>query len=178
MEIEGFNEIASILTLAKELHDIGRFDIVEKQFFDTLCCDSWLENSYEVINRVFSGFNTAYDEDNEIVRMIFTDDVIGGYFCMASEYGRIQKVPHEENPFVKAAESEIRRWLNFTYNMDWKLLGYTKTKKAARKSMLIVDTCACEFYEHDHLAYGLLQLYKWFSDRCAEFKKPEEVIAA
>ncbi len=31
MEIEGFGEVAGIVALAKELHDIGRFDIVENK---------------------------------------------------------------------------------------------------------------------------------------------------
>lgn len=178
MEIEGFNEIISTITLAKELHSIGRYDIVQKQFFDTVSWDSYFENMLGAIMSVFSGFYSNYDDGNETERMIFTDYVISDYFNLAYEYGRKYKIPHAKNPFVIEAESEARRCLNFCYTMDWALLSYTKTKRAARKSKLIILTCAYEFAEHDYLAYGLLKLYTWFADKCTEFKSRQEVIAA
>lgn len=178
MEIEGFNEIISTITLAKELHDIGRYDIVQKQFFDTISYDSYYENMLGAIVSIFSGFYSDYNDEKETEHMIFTDDVISEYYCLAYEYGRKNKIPHEDNPFVKEAQFEARRWLNFCYTMDWSLLGYTKTRRAARKSKLIILTCAYEFCEHDHLAYGLIRLYKWFSDKCVEYKSCQEVVAA
>jgi hypothetical protein len=99
--------------------------------------------------------------------MIFSDDVICEYYRTAWEYGRVNKIPHNENPYVIEAETEVRRWLNFSYSMDWKLLGYTKTRRAANSSKLIINTCAYEFGEYDHLAYGLLRLYGFFADKSA-----------
>jgi len=177
MEIEGFRQVTHIIALAKELYDIGRFDIVENQFFDSLCYDVWGENMWAVITSVFSVFNSSYDEKNEDDIMVFEDDVIRDYFRMAWEYGRSQGVSNAENPFVTEAEQMVSARLNFCCSLGWNLLGYTKTKKAARKSKLIVYAGVCECDCHTNLAYGLIQIYKWFSGKCAEFRK-QEVIAA
>jgi len=131
MEIEGFDSIISAVTLAKELHDIGRYDIVRDQFIDTLCWDTYYENMLAVIASVFSGFLINYDDDNEEEFMIFTDEIISEYYRMAWEYGRSHKVRHEKNPFVIEAENEVCRWLSLCHSMDWKLLGYTRTEKTA-----------------------------------------------
>ena len=176
--IEGFKEILNTVHFAKELHDIGRYDIVQKEFSGTLCYDFYFENMLGVISSVFSGFYSDYDDVNETECMIFTDDYISRYYEMAWDYGRNHNVRHEVNPFVVEAEQEARRWLNFCYTMDWRLLGYTKTLKAARKSKLIVYTSAYEFAEHDHLTYGLIMLYKWFSEKCTAFSSQQEVPAA
>ncbi len=178
MEIEGFNEIIGIITLAKELYDIGRYDIVQQEFFDTLCYDSYCENMLGAIMSVFSGFHSDYDDSNETESMVFTDDVINNYFCLAYEHGRKYKLSHNENPYVMEAEHEVRKWLNFCFSIDWKLLAYTKSKRTARKRKLVVYTSAYEFCEHDYLAYGLIQLHKWFSDKCEEFVNKMEVMAA
>ncbi len=178
MYIEGFDEIAHTLMLAKLLYDIGRFDIVQSQFFNSLSYYSCLENMLGAIDSVFSWFYSDYDSGNEIECMIFMDDLISDYFCYAWEYGRTHKVPQTQNPYVIEAENEARRLLSFTYNMEWRLLGYTKSKRAARKSKLVVRNYACEFYEHDHLALGLVQLYKWFADRCLEIKNQRGATAA
>jgi hypothetical protein len=169
VEIEGFNEIVGIMGIAKFLHDIGRFDIVQERFIDSLCYDTWTEDMWEVITSVFSGFCGSHNDETEI--MIFTDDVITGYYIYAWEYGKKTNTPPGKNQYVIEAEKEARQCLNFTYNMDWKLLGYTKSKRAARKSKLIIYTCAEEFCEYDCLAYGLVHLYKWFKDKSASFAK-------
>jgi len=169
VEIEGFSEIISIIGIAKLLHDIGRFDIVKKQFMDVLAYDSWTEDMWGVITSVFSGFCGGCDCETEI--MVFTDDVISDYFVHAWEYGKKTGTPPDKNQYIIEAENEARQCLHFTYNMDWKLLGYTKSKRAARKSKLIVYACVYEFCEYDCLAYGLVYLYKWFKDRLASFAK-------
>ena len=169
MEIEGYDSIISTLTLAKELHDLNRFDIVEEQFADFLSYDYYHENLFGVITSVFSGFYNNYDdEDTEI--MIFTDDCISKYFEIAWEYGKSHNVSHDENPFVIEANNEVRRHLSYCHSMGWKLLGYTKTKKTARQSMLIVYIAPCTCDSHTTLAYGLIRFYEFFSDKCAEFE--------
>lgn len=178
MEIEGFGEIMGIITLAKELHDIGRDDIVREQFFDTLCYDSWAENMYGTISSIFSGFYSNYIDDDEAEIMIFEDDVISDYFTHAWEFGRKKNTPNDKNPFVTEAKNEVINRLGFCYSMDWKLLCYTKTKKTASQSKLIVYAGVCECDCHTNLAYSLVQLYKWFSDKVAEFQKQMEVMAA
>lgn len=178
MEIEEFSEIMSIITLAKELHDIGRDDVVQEQFFDILSWDSYYENILGAISSIFSGFYSDYDDSSEEECMIFEDDVISSYFEMARAFGKKTNTPYNKNPYVTEAESEARKQLSFCYGIGWKMLGYTKTRKTAKQSKLIVSICSCGCDCHDHLAYGLIQLYKWFSEKVAEFKKPMEVMAA
>jgi len=175
VEIEGFSAILDTIGLAKLFHDIGRFDIVERQFMDTLCFDSWLDNMWAAITSVFSGFCGSQNEDEEMEILIFTDGVLCDYFIHAWEYGKKTHTPTDKNPYVVEAQHEAHQCLNFTYNMEWKLLGYTKSKRAARKSKLVICTYAQEFCEHDYLAYGLVHLYKWFKDKCASFGDSKEV---
>jgi hypothetical protein len=178
VEIDGFSEITASLSLAKELYDMGRYDMVQKQFCETLTYDAWYENTYGVITEAFTGFYSDYSDGNEVERMIFSDACISGYYRIAWEYGRSHNVPHDKNPFVIEAENVVRRWLCFSYSLDWALLGYTKTKKAADKSKLIVYTHTCEFCEYDHLAYGLLRLYRFFMEKCADNNQRQGVMAA
>lgn len=173
MEIEGFSEILDIITLAKELHDIGRYDIVKEHFFNTLCYDSWMENMYGTISSVFSRFYSNYSDYSEEEIMIFEDDVISDYFTYAWEFGKKTNTPYDKNPYVIEAKNKADRSLSFCYSTGWKLLGYTKTKKTAKQSKLIVYVGMCSCDCHTHLAYGLVQLYKWFSDKVAEFGKSE-----
>ena len=171
MEIEGFSAIMDVIGLAKLLYEIGRFDIVKERFVDVLSYDLWLENMWEAITFIFSGFSNSHDEENEREVMIFTDDVISNYFIHAWEYGKKTHTPPDKNPYVIEAQNETRECLYFTYNLEWKLLGNTESKREAKKSRLIIYICAHEFCEHDYLAYGLVHLYKWFKDKCASFTK-------
>jgi hypothetical protein len=180
IEIEGFDAIISTLTLAKNLYDIDRFDIVKEQFFDILSYESYLENIVGAITSIFSGYYNDYDDDDDddAEVMIFTDEYIGRYFEMAWEYGRSNNVRHEDNPYVTEAESQVRRWLTFCLSMGFKLLGYTKTKKAARQSKLIVYLSVCDCDCHTKLAYGLIQLYQFFREKCIEFDKRTTALTA
>ena len=170
MEIEGYNYIISSVALAKELHEVGRFDIVKEQFSDTLCYDSYYENLFGVISSAFSGFYNNYYDDEDTEIFIFSDDCLSKYFEIAWEYGKSHNVPHEENPFVIEANNEARRHLSYCHSMGWRLLGYTKTKKTARQSKLIVYIATCTCDSHATLAHGLIRLYEFFSDKCAEFE--------
>jgi translation elongation factor EF-1beta len=58
------------------------------------------------------------------------------------------------------------------------MLGYTKTKKKARQSKILVKhytDCDCNAIEH--IAYGLIQLYAWFAAKAAEYDA-EKITAA
>jgi len=176
-EIECFNSIVSILALAKKLYEVNRFDVVQEHFFDTLSYDSYYENIFGVIQSVFSGFHSDYEDDDEEC-MIFTDDCISRYYEIAWEYGRSHNVSHDENPYVIEANNEAREWLTGCYSMGWRLLGYTKTKKTARQSKLIVYIGSCSCDCHGGIARGLIQLYQFFTEKCAEFDKRMTEISA
>lgn len=170
-KLEGFEMILDTLTVAKELHDIDRYDIVQTQFFDTLCLDAFYENMLGVIASVFTGFHNDYEDDEEYEIMIFTDDVISKYYCLAWEYGWSHNVSHNENPYVIEAKREANRWLGYCFSIGYKLLGYTRTKKTAMQSKLVVYSAPCECCSFDSLAYSLLQLYQFFARKCEEHRE-------
>jgi len=174
-EIESISTITSLLHLAKALHDVDRFDVVKKHFFDALDSDCYFENALEVLANLFEGFDTVCNEYDGHEIMFFGDKIISTYFTYAWEHGKRNKIPYTENPYVAQAQQAARNWLNVSHCSDWKLLGYTKTKKAAQKSRLLVlidYNCGC--FAQEHIAYGLVQLYGWFAEKCADFQKSEQ----
>ena len=182
IDIEGFETVVSQLILAKELYDIDRFDVVKQNFFDELSWDSYFENILGVISSIFSGFYNDYNDKEDIEIMMFEDDIISDYFIHAWEHGMLYRLPYNQNPYLTLAYEAVGNCLNVSSCSDWKLLGYTKTKRNAQNSKLVVmhyAGCGCNVYEY--IAYGLIQLYSWFADRCAEFKAledvPDEIIA-
>lgn len=171
--VEGFEDILASLLMAKELHDINRHDVVKSHFFNMLSLDEHYENIIGVISSVFSDHFSSCDDDYVDV-MLFRDDVISDYFLHAHEQVKLQNLDFDKNPYALEAWGEVRRWLEVSHCTGYKLLAYTKTKRAARKSKLIVirDTsCGCNAYEH--IAYGLIKVYSWFAKKCAEFKALE-----
>ena len=177
MQIEGYEGMIGSVILAKELHDIGRFDMVQSGFFDTLSWDSGFQNMYSVITDIFSGYYSDYDDGNEFEVMVFTDDYISRYFEIAHEYGRSHNVSHDSNPYVIEANREAERWLTFCFSIGFKLLGYTKTRKTAKQSKLVVYSGDCTCDCHGSLARALIELYKFFRDKCVDFDKKMAVIA-
>jgi len=173
VEIDGFSQIIEVIGLAKMLHGMGRSDIVKTRFNDVLSWDTCMESMWEAITSIFSGFHNEYDEGDETEKFIFTDDVISRYFIHAFEHGKKTRTPPDKNQYVIEAQHEARSCFDFTCNMGWNLFGYTKSRRAARKSKLIIYTSPSEFCEHDYLAYGLVHLYKWFKDKCDSFGSEE-----
>ena len=170
MEIEGFHEVISIIEIAKELHDMGREDLIKSCFCDTLDYDYYYENMINLIYSVFSHCYNKYDDGDECEVHIFMDELISDYYVMAYEYGKRHRIPHSENPYVKAAREEANRWLSYCYSLDWELLAYTKKRATAKQSKLIIRFSICECCGFDKLVYSLLQVYQWFSNECAEFR--------
>ena len=46
MVIDGFDEILNTLYIAKRLYDMGRYEVVEANFFDIVDYDVYYENMY------------------------------------------------------------------------------------------------------------------------------------
>lgn len=175
VEIEGFEAILSQINWAKELRNIGRLDIIE-QFSDELSWDSYYESLIRVLSSIFSGFNSSYDDCDDAEVMVFEDDVISNYFIHAWEYGQLHKFPYDQNPYISQAQDEARNCLTISSCTDWKLLSYSKSKKAARKSKLVVCnyvSCGCNAQEG--IVFGLIRLYSWFTQKCAEFNSMKDV---
>ena len=170
---EGFDAIVGMLSLAKGLHEIGRYDIVKEQFSDSLCYDGYYDSIMTVISSIFPDYEGRYDDD-EYEYMEFCGDVIKDYFVYAWKYGKQNNIPYNKNPYATQAQDAISNLLSFSYCLDWKLLAYTKTEKAARKSKLLVNhyvMCGCTTIET--FAFRLIKVYSWFANKCAEFKVQE-----
>jgi len=168
--IDEFEPVMAQITLLKELHDIGRHDIANS-FSDELSYDSYYENMLNLIELTFSRYYGTFDEDEDMEISIFGDDVISNYFDYAWQYGKLHRVPYNQNPLLTKAENAARRFFDASHCVGWKLLGYTKTKKMARQSKLIVlqyTGCGCNALEH--ITFGLVRMYSWFADKCAEFE--------
>ena len=175
MEIEGYDTIITSIILAKALHDYDRFDIVQKHFDDELCWDSCCFNIYNIMSHVFSGCESYYAENSETNHLTFWDDVISNYFTYAWEYGRRKNQPYIQNEYVAQAKQEINAWFSGSCCVEWKLLAYVRTKKTAQQSKLYISAGGCGNCDlQGVIAYGLIQLYEWFKDKCDEFKAMEE----
>ena len=185
-EIEGFHSIINNITMAKKLHDIGRYDVMG-QLCDTLCWDNYYENMFGVIGSVFSDFHCDYNDNDETELMTFGDDTISDYFVHAWEYGVLHKIHYSQNPLVTNARDEIQKHFFGSCGVDSKLCAYVRTKKSAQKSKLLVllynDCGGCS--THEAVAIGLIRLYAWFKNKCAELEAfkaipsiPKEVVPA
>jgi len=171
IEIEGFEDILSQITLAKELHEIGRADIIKRYFSDELSWESYYENILGIQTSLFSDYHSSYDEREAVEEMVFVDEYISDYFVYAWEHGKLHNLPYDQNPHLTQAQIEVERWFKSSACVGWKLLGYTKTKKNARQSKLVVQHytgCSCNALEI--ITYGLIQLYAWFKEKCAGFE--------
>jgi hypothetical protein len=178
MEIEGFDNIIEILGLAKELHDIDRYEIVKERFSDVLCWDCYYDDMLSAIASIFEDYQNNYIDDDGIEIMTFMDDVISEYFVHAWEYGKLHNLHYSQNPHVDTAKKEAQRWFQGSCCIDWKLSAYIRTKKAAKQSKLLVlmDTNGCGgCSSYEKVAYGLIRLYVWFKDKCAEFETLKNV---
>ena len=179
MAIEDFDSIAGTLRLAKALQRAGRFDVVERYFNGFLCEDSYFENMLNVIASLFTKNFFAHDGEEGAEVMGFEDEVISNYFVHAVDYGKRHGLACDENPYVAQARAEVGAWLTFSFCTSWHLLGYTKTRRAARKSKLIVYRdlgCPCDGLAQ--VAHGLIQIHCWFANKCAEFDAERKAVAA
>ena len=171
MAIEGFDDIFSTLMLAKKLNDIGKGDIVKKNFADELCWDNHWENIMATMFSLFPKFKMTCD-GYETEEMTFGGGPIAEYFAHARKQDRKRGQRHAKKPFIMQANEAVGRWLNFSHCLDWKLSGKTGSKKAANASKLTIHVCtSCGCNALDGAAFGIVEIYKWFSEKCNEFKK-------
>ena len=175
MEIEGFGEIIGTLALAKKLHDAGRSDIAEKYFADELWWDCHYENISATISNLFPRFESRFNEERETEEMIFGGGPIAGYFRRAQRHGRKRGQAHSKNASVQEAKEKIAGQFNFSYCLDWKLsgkIGSKKTKNASKLTIRVNTSCGCNALEG--AAFGIVEMYKWLSEKCNEFKKQKQ----
>ncbi len=170
MAVEEFDEIFNMVYIAKKLFDIGRYDLVTQNFYDVLCYDSYYENMYSLIPELFVYYRSSYSERRGMEIHVLSDPVIVDFYTLAGEYGRKHKIADGVNPYIKEAEQEVRRQLNFSYCLDWLLKGYTNPKRPFH-SRLALFIYQDDWVDLGCIAYGLIEIYEWFSDACVRLKE-------
>ena len=170
MAIEGFNEIFNVVYLAKELHDMGKFDLVKSSFSDSLDYDTYYENMYGLIGNIFERHTCRYYESlcGEIHNL--SDPAIVDFFILAGQYGRRNNIPDEDNRYIKEAKEETDENLYICNCLNWKLMGHTEPKRPfhSRLALFISHDCGC--LDLGVLAHRLVELHDWFSDSCVELR--------
>ena len=165
MVIDGFDEILNTLYIAKRLYDMGRYEVAEANFFDTVDYDVYYENMYGLIENIFESYYCQYYERHGMEIHVLSDPVIVDFCLLAGEYGKAHKIPDEQNPYIQEARQEIGRHLNFSYCLDWRFMVHTEPKRPFH-SRIGVFIYQDDYVDLGWLACGLVEIYEWFSDAC------------
>ena len=169
MVIDGFDEILNTIYITKKLYDMGKYEAVKRSFFDVLEYDAYYENMLVLIENIFAHYDCTYYGRHNVEVHVLSDPVIVDFYTLAGEYGKLHKIPDEDNPYIKEAEQEVRSQLSFSYCIDWKLMGHTEPKRT-NHSRLGVFFYQDEYIDLAWLAYGFLEIYEWFSDACIRLR--------
>lgn len=170
MVIDEFDEILNTVYIAKRLYDKGKYEVVTENFFDVLGYDAYYESMYGLIENIFAYHNCWYYERRGVELRVLSDPVIVDFYTLAGEYGRIHKIPDENNPYIKEAEQEAGRQLNFSYCLDWELMGHTEPKRPYH-SRISIFLYTDDWVDPGWLACGLVEMYEWFSNACVRLRE-------
>ena len=169
MAIDGFRELLNIVYIVKKLYDMGKYNLVSENFVDSLDYDVYYENIYVLIENLFEHHHARYYEYKSLELHVLSDPIIIDFYKLAGEYGRIHNITDDANPFIKEADRQVNTRLGFSYCLDWMLMGHTEPKRPyhSRLGLLISQE---DYVDLGCLAYGLLEIYEWFSDTCVELR--------
>lgn len=165
MAINGFDEILNTICIAKKLYDMGKYELVEKSLYDVLDSDIYYENMYELIYHLFGYYYYQYYEKYCAELYVLSDPVIVDFYILAGKYGKKYNISEKNNPYIKQAEQQLQRQLDFSYCIEWKIMGYTEPKRPFH-SRLVLFIYQDDWIDLSCLVYGLIEIYKWFSDAC------------
>ncbi len=169
MAIDRFDSITNMLYIAKRLYDMGKYELIKQNFFDVLDYDVYYENLYGLIGDIFDYHHCNYSESRYNELHVFSDPVVVDFYTLAGEYGQRNNIPDARNPYIRGAEENARRHLNFSYCLDWTLMGHTKPRRKyhSRLGVLIYQD---DYVDMGMLAYGLVEIYSWFSEQSTVLK--------
>jgi hypothetical protein len=170
MEIEGFSDILNTLYIAKTLFDMDKFDLVKENFFDSLGYEAYYENMYSLIPNLFEYHHCRYYEERSLEIHVVSDPVIVDFYKLAGEYSKRNNIPDIDNPYFKEAERQVHGELDFSYCLDWRLMGHTEPIRPFH-SRLALFISQDDWVDAGCLAYGLIEIYEWFSDSCDRLRK-------
>ena len=172
MNFDEYEYAEDTLYFAKRLHDMGRYDIVEKYFSKNLDCDCHPENVHAVLSCLFGKSEIKIvDEYCYSAILSFRDSTVRRYYLEAHKNrGKIRK-KHKENEHVRNALEKTDECFSHTHCLEWRLNGQIGTKRAAASSGItahINPDCNCD--KETALAYGLLETYAWFAENAKRKK--------
>lgn len=158
--IELYDEFFSMLRFAKRLCESNMADRLKNWFgFCPLDGDCYWELAYETISWVFQSTCHYYNEESEIETWLFMDPVIDHFCQVCQEYEGRKNIAGEDNPYQKKMEQIIHEAFCFnyySYGYDWRL----SDKKRGRRCLLLFT--GCEFYSHDAIFDGLMEIRDGF----------------
>jgi hypothetical protein len=176
MEIDGFGSFMNTIYIVKQLHELGREDLIDACFSGYLDLDFYYNDMYNLISSVFPGTRNYYRDEYEEEMMIISDPTLTRYFAAAAEYGARNGIPEESNPHFKAIQEEAQRLFNFSYSLDWDLNW--RGLEMAGRTRFVIYMSGYDFYEHDRLAYSLLMFQIWLAKHDEAYINQPEVNAA
>lgn len=170
MSVEGFDEIFNTVYIAKKLYDMDRYELVKDSFYDEISFDTYYESMLCLLENLFEYHRCRYSERNCYELHIMSDPVIEEFYKLASEYGKRNNIPDENNYYINEAEQQVRIQLDFSYCVDWRLMGHTEPKRKYH-SRLAVFIYQDDWVDLGCLAYALIEIYEWFSDTCVSLQE-------
>jgi len=118
MVIEGFDEICSTVFIARKLFAMGKYELVEKCFFDTVDFDAYYEDMYLLMENLFGWYDSWYYGRQNMEMYVMSDSVIADFYVLAGKFGRNYNIQEENNPYLKEAQKQVQKRLNFSYCLD------------------------------------------------------------
>lgn len=170
MSVEGFDEIFNTVYIAKKLYDMGKYELVKSCFYDEVSFDGYYESMFYLIDNIFEHHYCRYSDRNGFELHIMSDPVIEEFYKLAGEYGKRNNIANENNYYINEAKQQARIQLDFSYCVDWKLVGHTEPKRKYH-SRLAVFLYQDDWVDLGCLAYGLIEIYEWFSDTCVKLRE-------
>lgn len=159
--VELYDEFFAMLRFTKNLFDCGMAERVKDWFGSyQLDGDNYWELAYEAIGWIFQDTRHYFNDNEEIETWLFTDPVIDRFCKLCQEYENRRGISEEDDPYRKEIEQIIRDSLSFTgysYGYDWRL----SPNDRGRKCLLLFT--GCEFYSHDEVPEGLLEIKDGFA---------------
>lgn len=158
--VELYAEFFGMLRFTKNLYDYGVMEEIKDWFGSCkLDGDCYWELAYETIGWAFRDTRHYYNENDEVETWLFMDPVIDRFCKICQEYEARKGIKEEDNPYRKEMEQILHEGLTFSgysYGYDWRL----SSNDRGRKRLLLFT--GCEFYNHDEVCEGLMEIKDGF----------------
>lgn len=170
MAIEGFEEIFNTIYIAKKLYDLGKYELAKNSFYDVIEYETYYENMFYLLENLFEYQYSHFSDRRAIELRVMSDQVIVDFYLLAGEYGKRHQIADERNHYILEAQEIIDRNLNCTYSVECRVMWYTEPKRKyhSRLGLFIYQD---DWVDLGGLAYALIEVYEWFSDKCNDLRK-------